>query len=887
MYASLIWLLSLEVIGLIAFPLAFRVFRWLPDRGWTLVKPLGLLLLAYGVWLLGHTQTIPNSRWSVLVVLAVMALLAGVTARRHWPELRRYVVEQRGSILTAEALFLVAFAAWALFRAHVPEINNTEQPMDFMFLNSVVSSPYFPATDAWLSGQSISYYYFGYLMVGVNALLTGVATPVAFNLGLVTTASLATVAAFGVVRNLVRLSGGTVIAGTVAGLSAAFLVVLASNLAGSLEVVKALGLGSEGFWEAIAVDGLTASASGSRDLVPGDFWWWWHASRVIPGAINEFPMFSFILGDMHPHLMSIPFVLLAVALSIEVYGTPRLLSVTTLKERWPLLMAAALSVGVLAALNIWDLPLGMALLGGAVLLNALRYSASREAASGRAAGDDPPWRRFANALTRNNRGMWGLFVAGGFALALGLAALALFTPFYFTVDGNAKGILPERELLSGPVHLLLVWGVGGLLAMVLLAALAKPVFSRGGGRPLVIGGSLAVGFAPLALWLQPIWAVPVYMAGVLLFALWRAAPSIPVVANLSKPARQVAGTVTTALVGAGVGWFIGNGLIHAGSEAPGAASVGERLLIVIPMSLVLSAAVYGAATLVSRTTDHPATEAASPVLGLLAVAAALVMGVELFYLSDVFGGGLHRMNTVFKLYYQAWILLGLVGGYSIWYVAAHLEPVGMPSRAGLSAWGVVVGVLLVAVAYYPVAAAYSRAESTGRSLAGEGSLAATLDGQAHLALSASGEHQAIAWVRAELPRDAVVLETPVVPCSGNAGGCSSWTNAGRISSSTGRPTLLGWEGHENQWRRSYAIIGERKTHAKEIYETQDLVRARVLLDTYDVQYVVVGPRERAAYGQDGMAKFATLGSLVFPEGPADATGFMIYSVGSPDGVGPS
>jgi uncharacterized membrane protein len=92
------------------------------------------------------------------------------------------------------------------------------------------------------------------------------------------------------------------------------------------------------------------------------------------------------------------------------------------------------------------------------------------------------------------------------------------------------------------------------------------------------------------------------------------------------------------------------------------------------------------------------------------------------------------MNTVFKLYYQAWILLGLVGGYSLWYVAAHLKPVGLPSRAALSAWAVVVGLLLTAVSYYPVAAAYSRAESTGRSLAGDGFLAATLDGQAHLAL---------------------------------------------------------------------------------------------------------------------------------------------------------
>ena len=159
-----------------------------------------------------------------------------------------------------------------------------------------------------------------------------------------------------------------------------------------------------------------------------------------------------------------------------------------------------------------------------------------------------------------------------------------------------------------------------------------------------------------------------------------------------------------------------------------------------------------------------------------------------------------------------------------------------------------------------------------------------MDGQAHLALGTSGEYEAIAWIRSAVPRDAVVLETPVVPCSGNANGCSSWTNAGRISSSTGRPTLLGWEGHENQWRTAYEMIAQRKVHVREIYETEDLARARELLVTYDVQYVVVGPRERAAYGQSGMAKFTTLGHLVFPDSTADVNDFLIYSVSTPDGV---
>jgi uncharacterized membrane protein len=80
------------------------------------------------------------------------------------------------------------------------------------------------------------------------------------------------------------------------------------------------------------------------------------------------------------------------------------------------------------------------------------------------------------------------------------------------------------------------------------------------------------------------------------------------------------------------------------------------------------------------------------------------------------------------------------------------------------------------------------------------------------------------------------------------------------------------------------MIAQRKVHVREIYETEDLARARELLVTYDVQYVVVGPRERAAYGQSGMAKFTTLGHLVFPDSTADVNDFLIYSVSTPDGV---
>ncbi|MBI3743867.1 MAG: hypothetical protein HY261_06215 [Chloroflexi bacterium] len=65
-------------------------------------------------------------------------------------------------------------ALWVIVRAHNPAIAHTEQPMDFALLNGILKSPHFPPNDPWYSGQSISYYYFGYLMFAGVTKLTAI-----------------------------------------------------------------------------------------------------------------------------------------------------------------------------------------------------------------------------------------------------------------------------------------------------------------------------------------------------------------------------------------------------------------------------------------------------------------------------------------------------------------------------------------------------------------------------------------------------------------------------------------------------------------------------------------------------------------------------------------
>jgi uncharacterized membrane protein len=113
----------------------------------------------------------------------------------------------------------------------------------------------------------------------------------------------------------------------------------------------------------------------------------------------------------------------------------------------------------------------------------------------------------------------------------------------------------------------------------------------------------------------------------------------------------------------------------------------------------------------------------------------------------------------------------------------------------------------------------------------------SLDGTAWLERSHPADDAAIQWLRANVSGAPVILEA--------TGG--SYTEFGRVSAFTGLPTLLGWGGHELQWRGNYDEPGARESVIARIYQSTDQQEVQRLLDQYDVCYVYVGAREREKY----------------------------------------
>jgi uncharacterized membrane protein len=240
---------------------------------------------------------------------------------------------------------------------------------------------------------------------------------------------------------------------------------------------------------------------------------------------------------------------------------------------------------------------------------------------------------------------------------------------------------------------------------------------------------------------------------------------------------------------------------------------------------------------------------------LLAIwALAILFGIEVIYLRDVFGT---RMNTVFKFQYHVWLLLGLAG-------AAGLGLIWTRSAAR-SRWRALVVLVTAAVVLpglvYPLAATWTKSNG----LRGE----ATLWGDRFLQRGAPTDYQAIEWLRTNTSGRPVVVEA--------VGG--DYSEHARVSTFSGLPTLMGWVGHELQWRGDRPDLRTRPEAVDAVYRATTQDELARLAEKYGIRYVFFGTLERAKYGPDAQARLDRLLPVAYSRG-----GTTIYL--APNAAGP-
>ena len=845
----IIWWVIIQVLAAAALPLGFRLFRHLPDRGYALAKPLGLLLVTYLFWLLGMLGFLRNTTGSIVfcvVVVAAISVYCYYQGHDEGPSLPDFLRSRWKLVLVTELLFLAGFALWALYRAYNPEISATEKPMEFAFLNGILRSDRFPPLDPWLSGFAISYYYFGYMMIAVLTRLSGVPSSIAFNLGIALLFAWTLSGVFSAVYNLVaaflkgarhREPGATAMPGEPLqgkaigfGLLGAWVVAVAGNLEGFFEALHTRGLGSAAFWEWLDIKNLTGAAI-SGGWYPTDNWWWWRASRVIHDrdllgnsveVIDEFPFFSFMLGDMHPHVLALPFALVALGLALNLILASNDRNSATVTaggktgthgfeiifgERTWVFAGYALCIGAIGFLNTWDLPIYFAILVGA-------YAVRR--------------------LALPMRGWLTDTVIVG--LALGLLSFALYVPFYLGFQSQAGGILPTLLFSTRWQQYLVMFGLQLFMVVGFLVVRWSEIW-----RPLDKRERTVLLRNTLALWLGLFVAAFVAMFAILtpLFVTERGRAFLEGVRN-NETVRQMIGDLP---------WGQLLGELVARRLATPWTGFFLALFIAVLIVLLLRGVLRGAPETpetghIVRTAEPSTTFA----LWIILIGLLLTFSVEFMYLRDTFGT---RMNTVFKFYYQAWILLGIGGVYGAFYVlhGSRVRRAGVrPIRWMRATWAIGLLALLLMSAVYPLLASYNKA--------GGFQSPPTLDGIAYMKQVSPDDYAAIQWLNANVAGAPVIVEA--------TGG--SYSQYGRVSAQTGLPTVLGWGGHELQWRGNYDEAGKREPDIDAIYESLDPNLTLTLLDKYGIKYVYVGPVERRDYPPANLAKFDQLLDVAYREG---------------------
>jgi YYY domain-containing protein len=223
------------------------------------------------------------------------------------------------------------------------------------------------------------------------------------------------------------------------------------------------------------------------------------------------------------------------------------------------------------------------------------------------------------------------------------------------------------------------------------------------------------------------------------------------------------------------------------------------------------------------------------VLLLILLSTVLIFLPEFIYVKDIYPAH-YRANTMFKLVFQAFIMLSLCSAY----IFTRL----MQGRLRFVFFPVSLTLIMLVMTYpYLAIGSYYGDLKTYKGL----------DGMAYLKTLYPSDYDAILWLNARIKGQPVILEAQG----------DSYTDYGRVSSNTGLPTVLGWTVHEWLWRGDYGVPAPRIAEVKDVYETKDMTLAQKLLGKYKVKYVFIGTLEYEKYPALNEQKFEKLGKLVF------------------------
>jgi YYY domain-containing protein len=351
--AVLLWFALVQIVSLAVAPTLMRHAGRAAGAVYGLSKPLSLVVLSLPIWLLVSSGLFAMSRELVWITLSLIIGIAAWRAQSRRDEIRALFSTHRRTILAAEAVFIGVFLFVIWLRANNPDMwhpwRGGEKPMELAYLTAVTGSTSLPPFDPWLAGGTLNYYYMGWFVLAVPIRLIGLGPDVGFNLGVATYAALTAVTVFStaaMLSELARRRSERPASPAATGVFAVVIFLVIGNLDGFRQLVMRL-----------------------RNNLPLSEFDWWDPSRVNKNSagfeVTEFPSFTVLFADLHPHFMAMPFFGLGLAGSIAFIERARQGRVLS---TWVLAFGLGLGSGFIRMVHTWDMPTFVAFVVGAIVL---------------------------------------------------------------------------------------------------------------------------------------------------------------------------------------------------------------------------------------------------------------------------------------------------------------------------------------------------------------------------------------------------------------------------------------------------------------------------------------------------------------------------------------
>ena len=443
------WYLLAAVLGVVGMAVTGRLFRGFADKGWMFSKVVSITITGFLTWFLVSIKLLKFTTVTcvgITVVFGIVCILLYEKQRKAGYDC--LPIDNLDLVYIEEILFFAVFLMWTYLAGFHPAAHGTEKFMDYGFMEAMMRSKTLPATDIWYSQGKINYYYGGQYFAVFLTKLSGTQVELTYNLMRTFVAAFAFVLPFSLVRQMTVDMQGKKVYGWKKRLPSitGFIAGLAVSIAGNMHYVV--------YAQIIP---LIQKLKGQEV----DSYWFPDATRYIgfnpdvpDKTIHEFPCYSFVLGDLHAHVVNIMFVLLLLGLlyawTQKVRNTTPSVEKLGAKKFWmqqllmPHILAAAMLLGMFHWTNYWDFVIYYVVTGGTVL--------------------------FMNIICLKGDIKRIIAVTAAQAVEIFAVATVIILPFTLQFTTMVQGVrLAQNHSL--PHHLLILWGLPTILTLVFVISL--------------------------------------------------------------------------------------------------------------------------------------------------------------------------------------------------------------------------------------------------------------------------------------------------------------------------------------------------------------------------------------------------------------------------------